>query len=74
MGLLLPWPEPDSDPKNPQPILRSVDDGSFVHLYLACGHLITIPKDNVGKTLARAMTCWACGIQQNGNDESNPAK
>jgi hypothetical protein len=71
MGMLLPWPEPDSDPTHPQPILRTVDDGVFVHFYLACGHLITVAKNNVGERLPRNLECWACAVDNNGNSDAS---
>ena len=65
MAVLLPWPEASSDPKHIQPVMRSVADGIFIHFYLACGHLITISKSDVGERSPSTIECWACA--ENGN-------
>ena len=63
MAVLLPWPERSSDPNRVQPVLRSVTDGIFVHFYLACGHLITIPTGDLAERLPRTLECWACASE-----------
>jgi hypothetical protein len=65
MAVLLRWPERNSDPNHMQPVLRSVTDELFVHFYLACGHLITIPKGEITGTLPRTIECWACAAESN---------
>src|ERR1035437_9089369 len=42
-----------------QPIVRTVRDFSFVHCYLACGHMITMAKDDL-KESPPSIECWAC--------------
>jgi hypothetical protein len=43
-----------------QPIVRTVRDLSFVHCYLACGHMITtMAKDDL-KESPPSIECWAC--------------
>jgi hypothetical protein len=43
-----------------QPIVRTVRDFSFVHCYLACGHMITtMAKDDL-KGSPPSIECWAC--------------
>ena len=43
-----------------QPIVRTVRDFSFVHCYLACGHMITtMAKDDL-KGSPPSIGCWAC--------------
>lgn len=42
-------------------VLRMVEDATFVHCYLNCGHLITVDSKEF-KTLPshRSIECWAC--------------
>lgn len=43
-----------------QQIVRTVRDSSFVHCYLACGHMITtMAKDDL-KGSPASVECWAC--------------
>jgi hypothetical protein len=49
-----------SNPKVVRTVVRVVEDGAFVHFYLACGHLITVRKDELKGALPRQMKCWAC--------------
>ena len=47
-----------------QPILRTVHDGVLVHCYLACGHLITLRKEDMHRPSPSEMECWACEEEQ----------
>jgi hypothetical protein len=38
-------------PKFIQPVVRIVQESSFVHCYLACGHMLTMQKDNLKESL-----------------------
>jgi|NGEPerStandDraft_6_1074524.scaffolds.fasta_scaffold330393_1 hypothetical protein len=40
-------------------IVSTVRDGVFVHCYLACGHMITMAKDDL-KGSPPSIECWAC--------------
>jgi len=53
-----------SKPKVVQPVVRVVTENSFVHFYLACGHLITIEKGELKGPLPAQIRCWAC-VQEN---------
>jgi hypothetical protein len=47
-------------PKIVQTIVRSVLEGTFIHFYLACGHLITAHKEDFKGKLPSVLECWAC--------------
>ncbi|MFZ0704561.1 MAG: hypothetical protein WAM71_03075 [Candidatus Korobacteraceae bacterium] len=47
-----------------QRVLRSVAETTFVHFYLACGHLITISKSELEGALPGEMKCWACAVDK----------
>jgi hypothetical protein len=48
-------------------IIRAVErierDNTFVHCYLACGHMLTLPKGEV--SAPSSMECWACEAERN---------
>ena len=60
MAVHLPWPKRSFHPTKAQAVLRSVPDGIFIHFYLACGHLITVPKGDSGEQSPHTIECWAC--------------
>ena len=43
-----------------QRIERTVQDSSFVHCYLACGHMITTMANDDLKGSPTSIECWAC--------------
>jgi len=43
-----------------QPVIRTVRETSFVHCYLACGHLITMHPRDLKESSSSSMQCWAC--------------
>ena len=43
-----------------QRIERTVREVSFVHRYLACGHMITTMATDDLKELPSSIECWAC--------------
>src|SRR5271167_4196868 len=43
-----------------QPVIRTVRENSFVHGYLACGHLITMHKEDLKESAPSLIKCWAC--------------
>ena len=43
-----------------RPIVRTVRDLSFVHCYLACGHMITTMARDDLKGSPPSIECWAC--------------
>jgi hypothetical protein len=49
-----------SNPKFVRAVERSVTEGTFIHCYLDCGHLITVLKKEFTNTLPPAIECWAC--------------
>jgi hypothetical protein len=46
-----------------QAVVRIVRDDAFVHCYLACGHMLTLPKGEV--SAPSSMECWACEAERN---------
>jgi hypothetical protein len=50
------------DKKIMQPIVRTVREGMFLaHYYLACGHMITISKEDPEESASpSSIECWAC--------------
>ncbi|MGO9515557.1 MAG: hypothetical protein ACLPND_00780 [Candidatus Korobacteraceae bacterium] len=53
-----------SRPKAVQAVVRVVTENTFVHFYLACGHLITMEKAELKGASPSQITCWAC-VQEN---------
>ena len=47
-------------PKMVRAVVRVVSEGVLVHLYLACGHLITMHKDDFHGKFPAELECWAC--------------
>ena len=43
-----------------QPVIRTVRENSFVHCYLACGHMITVHREDLKESSPSSMECWAC--------------
>jgi hypothetical protein len=48
-----------------QPIVRTVRVSSFfVHCYLACGHMVTMPQEDLKESSPTSspasVECWAC--------------
>jgi len=43
-----------------QPVIRTVREGSLVHCYLACGHTITMHKEDLTESSLSSIECWAC--------------
>lgn len=69
----MPSKKPNSDNKNKthqkelsseqefmQPVRHMVREGSFVHCYLACGHMITMHKEDLKESSLSSIKCWAC--------------
>ncbi len=61
------------DKKIMQPIVRTVREGMFVaHCYLACGHVITIPTEDLEESAPpSSIECWACEEE---SKKGSPAK
>jgi hypothetical protein len=57
--------------KDVQPVLHTVRGGSFVHCYLACGHMITLRKGDLKEPSLSSMECWACEEE---NKERSPSQ
>jgi hypothetical protein len=70
MAALLQWPDQSRAREHMQPVLRSVTESSWVHFYLPCGHLITMPKADIGETMPREIDCWACAAEESGPELS----
>ena len=51
---------PAAEPKTTQPVLRIVREGAFVHCYLACGHMVTMHKEDLKEPSPPSIKCWAC--------------
>ena len=49
-----------SKPQTMQAVVRVEEDFNFVHFYLACGHLITVNKNDLRNKHPEQMECWAC--------------
>ncbi|MGO9516218.1 MAG: hypothetical protein ACLPND_04160 [Candidatus Korobacteraceae bacterium] len=47
-----------------QPVVRTVRENSFVHCYLACGHMITVHREGLKESSPSSMECWACEEEQ----------
>lgn len=47
-------------PKIVRRVERVVTQGTFVHFYLTCGHLITTPASDFLDKLPSEIECWAC--------------
>jgi hypothetical protein len=45
-----------------QSVTRMVRDGTLVHCYLACGHMLTIHSSEVASP--SSMECWACEAER----------
>jgi hypothetical protein len=43
-----------------QPVLRMVQERFFVHCYLACGHMVTMRKEQLAESFPFSIECWAC--------------
>jgi hypothetical protein len=43
-----------------QSVVRTVQESSFVHCYLTCGHVITMHKEDVKESPRPSIECWAC--------------
>lgn len=55
-------PEPDSNLKLVRAVVRTVSEGALVHVYLACGHLITVQRGDLKNAAPTEMECWACDM------------
>jgi hypothetical protein len=47
-----------------QRVVRSVSETTFVHFYLACGHLITVSRNELEGAPPSKMDCWACAADK----------
>ena len=54
--------KPDSNLKIVRAVVRTMSEGTLIHFYLACGHLITVQKDDLKGDLPANMACWACDM------------
>jgi len=43
-----------------QPVVRTVREGALVHFYFACGHLITMHKEDLEESSPSSIQCWGC--------------
>ena len=57
-------PTAHSDILDAQRVVRLVSETTFVHFYLACGHLITVSKSGLEGAWPREMECWACAMEK----------
>ena len=48
------------EPKVMQLVVRAVRESVFVHLYLVCGHMITMTNEDIKETSPISIECWAC--------------
>jgi hypothetical protein len=64
---MLPEVHANAHLNNIQLVLRSVSESAFVHFYLACGHLITIARGDLGTELPSVLDCWACAAERSGS-------
>lgn len=59
----LPNPAPTQD--TVRPVMRSVVNDVLIHVYLACGHMLTYSKTKFVGELPSAIECWACCLVGN---------
>jgi hypothetical protein len=52
---------------NIQLVLRSISESAFIHFYLACGHLVTVARGDLGTELPSVLDCWACAAERSGS-------
>jgi hypothetical protein len=52
-----------ADGKIIRAVVRIVRHDTLVHCYLACGHMLTLPKGEV--SAPSSMECWACEAERN---------
>jgi len=43
-----------------QPVVRTVRESILVHFYLACGHTITMRKEDLNESSPSSIECWGC--------------
>lgn len=55
---------PDSNPNVVQAVVRVVEEATFTHFYLSCGHLITVQKGELKGERPKQMECWACALEK----------
>jgi hypothetical protein len=41
-------------------VVRTVQESSWVHCYLSCGHMITMHKEDLKESSRSSIECWAC--------------
>lgn len=62
---------PRAQHKIVQSVVRTVWEGLLVHCYLECGHLITMPTEELGE-LSISIECWACEASQKEFSSKSP--
>jgi hypothetical protein len=53
----------DSNPNHMRAVVRITEEISFVHVYLSCGHLLTVAKGELKGERPTEIECWACAAQ-----------
>lgn len=56
--------KPASTTLTMQAIIRVAEESSFVHFYLACGHLVTVKRSDGSNKQSKEMECWACSTEK----------
>jgi hypothetical protein len=56
--------KPGSTSATMRAVVRVAEEPSFLHFYLACGHLVTVKKGDLRNKQPQEMECWACSTQQ----------
>lgn len=72
------YDNPETDvalnPKIVQAVVRVVTEEPLIHFYLACGHLITVQKDDLKVDLPTKMVCWACEEEKEIRERTQKAR
>jgi hypothetical protein len=58
----------DPNPNNLQSVVHVTEETNFAHLYLSCGHLLTVKKGDLKGERPKQMECWACAAQKGKSD------
>jgi len=57
----MPSNKRESEQKIMQPVVRTVRKSTWVHCYLACGHMITVHQEALNEPSSpSSIECWAC--------------
>jgi hypothetical protein len=49
-----------AEPIVTRPVVRTAEEGTLLHCYLACGHMLTFHRDDLKEPSPPSIKCWAC--------------